>query len=418
MAKRTIPLESYYHALICLRDGYTNSYICDSGILGKNTIQQFKTIAYENNWLDKTASLPSPENLMATLNKTSSQCIVGLSNTHPGNDATVTIVTGPDIRDPISGRTIQTWVFCLRLSWSGMLYAECITDQSSLTWITCHQNAFTWFNGIPSSIEIINTRNKVMRECFEDEAANRTYSLFANDYRFRFQASPHSAESVMDISDKLSRLKTYLSETTAFNSAHQVNNNIQLWLSAENNQRNPVSNFDRYALVEAHYMHKVPASLPPLTHWVKVKVHGNGHITYQGCEYSVPFDCCHKTLWLKANSQFIQLFNFNYIVGTHSRLYRNGEVSTLKEHLPSDKRAWNSFDVQHCLLQAQNVGDNCYQVVQKLIQRNSIKNLKSVLGILGLIKRHGSQALEMACGECLQRDSINYREVKNCCERS
>jgi hypothetical protein len=417
MAKRTIPLESYYQALVCMRDGYTNSYISDSGILGKNTIQQFKTIAYENNWLDKTAPLPSPENLMATLNKTPSQCIEGLSNTPPGGCATVTIVTGPDIHDSVSGRTIQTWIFCMRLSWSGLIYAECITDQSSLSWVSCHQNAFTWLNGIPSQIDITNTRNKIIRECFEDEAANRTYSLFANDYGFNFNRVSDATDSAVYTREILNRLKTYLPQSTPFINDTHINNNINFWLSTENNHCNPVSNTDRYSLVEAHCIRKVPWPLPDVSHWIKVKVHGNGHVMYQECEYSVPYQLNHKTLWLKANSHFVQIFNCNYIVATHHRLHKHGEASTLKEHIPSEKHAWNSFDVQNCLLKARAVGEKCHDVIERLIRQNGLKSLKSAQGVLSLSNKYGNQVLENSCGECLERSRFNYREVKACCER-
>jgi hypothetical protein len=413
MAKRTIPLENYYNALHCLRDGQTNRHVTDLGILGKNVLHQFKAICIENNWIDANVPLPSPEELMVALNKTPHQCIQGLSNTSPGYSASVTVARGPDIFDPSDYRTLPTWLFVMQLNWSGLVYAECMTDQSSLSWATCHQSAFIWFNGVPSHIQIFGTRNKVVRECFEDEEASKTYSFFASDHNFSFS---QNSSGFTNEEDALNRLKCHLSQSGCYSNQDQINYAINNWLKIENTFRNPVSNIDRYALVEAHCFRRLPDPLPLIDHWVKVKVHGNGHVAYQGSEYSVPYQYRQRTLWLRANCHSVQIFNFYNVMATHKRLFKQGEYSTFKEHIPADGLAWNSYDIQNTLFQAKSIGKNCYLLIQRLLEQRGLRALKTVQGILRLSVKFGNQLLENACDECVRKNAINYAAVKAFCE--
>jgi transposase len=44
------------------------------------------------------------------------------------------------------------------LSFSRLLYAELVRDQSVATWLGCHRRGFTFFGGVTASVRIDNAK--------------------------------------------------------------------------------------------------------------------------------------------------------------------------------------------------------------------------------------------------------------------
>ena len=68
--------------------------------------------------------------------------------TSPGQEVQVDFGYVGMCRDG-SGNLRKVWVFVMTLSWSRHLYVEFVFDQKMETWLTCHENAFRWFGGVP-----------------------------------------------------------------------------------------------------------------------------------------------------------------------------------------------------------------------------------------------------------------------------
>ena len=66
--------------------------------------------------------------------------------------------------------------------------------------------------------------------------------------------------------------------------------------TASTTQQRPLTLF---ANTEHHLLTPLPASPPELACWAKV--HGDCHVQYLKCRYSVPFHLIRQTLWLRAS---------------------------------------------------------------------------------------------------------------------
>ena len=128
--------------------------------------------------------------------------------------------------------------------------------------------------------------------------------------------------------------------------------------------------------------------------------------------YSAPFRLVRQTLWLKATDNTVKLYHNMQLVAVHPRLHKPGARSTIDEHLPPKALAWKMQDPQWCLRQAEAVGANCLELVQRLFNHSVLDNLRAAQGIIGLSKKYGAMRLEAACCRALFFDDPRYRTVK------
>ncbi len=97
-------------------------------------------------------------------------------------------------------------------------------------------------------------------------------------------------------------------------------------------------------------------------------MHGDCHVQFAKCRYSVPYALVCQLLWLRAGETAIRIYSENVLVSLHSRLIKEGLRSTLNEHLPPHGLAYIMKDPQWCLRQAQQIGEHCYQLIRSLFK--------------------------------------------------
>ena len=154
-----------------------------------------------------------------------------------------------------------------------------------------------------------------------------------------------------------------------------------------------------------------------LAEWAKVKVHGDCHVQFAKCRYSVPYRLVRQRLWLRAAETNVRVYRDHELVAIHPRRSKPGSRSTLDEHLPPEALAYKMQDPQWCLKQAQAVGPHCYLLVDTLFAHRVLDNLRAAQGVVRLGKTYGHQRLEAACARALAFDSALYRTVKTILEK-
>lgn len=65
-----------------------------------------------------------------------------------------------------------------------------------------------------------------------------------------------------------------------------------------------------------------------------------------------------------------------------------------------------------CRTQASEVGDDCREVVDQLLEVNALYRLRAAQGVLGLRKKYGDSRLEAACARAIAAGDPSYRTVK------
>ena len=140
--------------------------------------------------------------------------------------------------------------------------------------------------------------------------------------------------------------------------------------------------------------------------------HGDCHVQFEKCRYSVPYTLVGKSLWLRVTETTVRVFREQQLVAVHSRGNRPGARSTVTDHLPPEARAYLMLDPQWCLKQSRIIGPACRALIERLFSDKVLDNLRAAQGVVGLRKTFGANRLEAACERALAYDNPRYRTIK------
>ena len=478
MANRRFEMHEYRQVIVRMRLGESDRAIAKAGLMGRKKAKSVRSTAQEQGWLDPDQPMPDDTTLSEVLGAPGSsrpqtvsqvkpyadevsrwwgqgiqgttihQTLVrkygftgsyssvrrflqGLEEANPtattvldfapGDLAQVDFGAGPKIVDVYSGEEFSTWIFVMVLAWSRHQYAEIVRDQKVATWLGCHRRAFEFFGAVPNRVMIDNPKCAITKACYHDPEVQRAYAECAEGYGFLITANPpRDPKKKGRVESGVKYVKNHFVPLREFRCLSDANRQLKEWVLGAAGNRTHGTTYEqplkRFTETERHVLKPLPDVAPELVTWVKVKVHGDCHVQFEKCRYSVPYQLVRQGLWMRASDTTVRLFQDQQLVAVHSRLRRPGSRSTIDSHLPPEAQAYKMRDPQWCLNQADAVGIACKALIEQLFAHRVLDNLRAAQGILGLKKRYGVARLEAACARALAFASPLYRTVKTILE--
>jgi transposase len=466
-------MYEYRQVLNRMRLGETDRAVARSGLMGREKARDFRKLARDHGWLDPSNPLPDNATLTQALpvpsscrpqtsslvlphqeqvtvwwrrgirGKTIHQALVrnhGFTGSYssirrflqqlkaahpeastvldfdPGEVAQVDFGKGVKITDVHTGEVFDTWFFVMVLAFSRHQYAEIVRDQKVATWLGCHRRAFEFFGGVPKRVMIDNPKTAITRACYHDPEMMRAYEECAEGYGFVVSPCPvRDPKKKGRVEAGVKYIKGSFLPLREFRSLPDANQQLRAWILREAGNRIHGSTHERplarFAETERQFLRPLPPIPPELATWVQVKVHGDCHVQFEKCRYSVPYTLVRKKLWLRATETTVRIYQ-NEMVGVHARLEKPGSRSTVPEHLPPEGRAYLMRDPQWCLKQSRLVGPACHELIETLFDHDVLDRLRAAQGIIRLKERYGPIRLEAACCRALAYDDPRYRTVK------
>ena len=303
----------------------------------------------------------------------------------PGDVAQVDFGAGPVITDVHTGEACKTWVFVMMLAWSRHQYAELVRDQRVETWLGCHRRAFEHFGSVPARVMIDNPKCAITKACYHDPTVQRAYAEYAEGYGFLIMANPpRDPKKKGRVESGVKYVKANFFPLREFRSLGDANTQLTEWVMGTAGNRIHGSTHEkpltRFAETERHLLKPLPTTAPELAAWAKVKVHGDCHVQYEKCRYSVPYRQVGQSLWLRASETTVRVFRDQEMVAIHSRLFRPGSRSTVPQHMPPEAQAYTMKDPQWCLRQAEQIGPACHALIEQLFADRVLDNLRAAQG--------------------------------------
>ena len=466
-------MYEYRQVLMRLRAGESDREIARAGWMGRRKVAALREVAAAHGWLDAGAALPEDTVLAQALRPRAKPAVASSLEPHrsqvsawvaqgiqgttifsalvrnhgytgsyssvrrfvqrldaatprascvlefaPGEAAQVDFGSGPKLPDAFSGELRPTWVFVMTLCYSRHQYAEIVRRQDVETWLSCHAHAFQWFGGVVERVILDNPKCAITRACYRDPEVQRSYAELAEGYGFKISPCPPREPQKKGIVESgVKYVKRGFLPLREFRDRDDANRQLHAWIMGEAGNRvhgttreMPLS---RFASVEKALLTPLPDVLPRPAAWAKVKVHGNAHVQFEKCLYSVPFRLVRQVLWLKATATQVQLYKDLTLVASHPRLKRPGHRSTVDDHMPPEALAYKLADPPWCLREAEAVGPRCRALIDQLFAHRVLDNLRAAQGVIRLGRRFGAPRLEAACDRALAFDAPRYRTVKN-----
>jgi len=138
----------------------------------------------------------------------------------------------------VSGVMRKLYVFVAILAWSRTLFVRFTTNMELLTWLDCHQRAFTFFGGVPEEALIDNLKTGVISRAGKTVQWNAKYEELAVAMGFRpiahFPMRPKTKGRVERIV-RFVRQRFFIGRE--FGDLEQLNTDAEIWLNRRANLR-------------------------------------------------------------------------------------------------------------------------------------------------------------------------------------
>ncbi len=347
--------------------------------------------------------------------------IVCRVETEPGEEAQVDFGSAGLQWDSKTGQRRKAWVFVMTLSWSRHQYNEFVFDQTSSTWVGCHERAFAWFGGVVRRVVIDNLKAGVLRADLHDPVLGEPYRRLAQHYGFVVSPNrPRTPRHKGKVESGVHYVKRNFLAGQTFADLESMNERGQRWVIDVAGQRKHGTTqeapLQRFHGVEQGALQPLPeTAFDPIVTY-QAKAHRDCHVVVDGRYYSVPYRWIGKQMDVYVGRRIVEIYSGTELVATHPVAQRKGERQTRMEDYPKSKRAFLENPPEVCLQRAAQIGDSCGKVVEALLSDRVQDRLRSVQALLRLRERVGGERLEQACQRALHYGDSSYRRIKTILE--
>lgn len=345
-----------------------------------------------------------------------------MRQTHPPGENLFVDYAGQtvDIRDPAGKGIRPAQIFVAVLGASNYTFAEATWSQALPDWIGSHVRAFEYFGGVTAVVVPDNLKSGVKDPCFYDPDINPTYLDMARHYgmvvlpaRKRKARDKAKVEEAVQLVERwiLARLRNQ-----KFFSLHQLNQAIRRLLEELNRkpfQKLPGTRLSQFQTVDRPALKPLPAQPYCFAEWKKARVNIDYHIEVQRHYYSVPHTLIKKQIDVRITDTTIECFYQSKRVASHIRSYKQGQHTTVKEHMPPSHQQWAEWSPERFIRWAEKIGPQTTDLIRTVLSSrpHPQQGYRGSMGILRLGESYGKDRLEAACDRANRIGGKSYKSV-------
>ncbi len=341
--------------------------------------------------------------------------------TEPGEEAQVDFGTGAAVRTA-DGKVRRPWVFRIVLSYSRKAYSEAVWRQTSEVFITCLENAFRHFGGVPKRLVIDNLKAAVARGDWYDPDVHPKLQSFARHYGTVFlPTKPYTPRHKGKIESGVKYVKRNALKGRAFPGLAEENEFLFNWETQVADQRihgtTKQQDEKLFEQVERRALLPLPAERFPFFHEAHRAVHRDGHLEVDKAYYSAPPEYVGHRLWVRWDGRLVRIFNDRWEqVAVHAKA-EPGRFRTANEHIPKEKFSAVERGTDAMLRQIAAIGPHTRQWAEATTQARGVEAVRVLVGLKNLAGKHPTEALEEACRVALSHGAYRLRTVRKLLQR-
>ncbi len=342
--------------------------------------------------------------------------------TNAGEYAQVDFGSIGKIYDKQKKELVKAWVFVMVLCYSRDAYYEIVKNQDITTWCNCHIHAFEHFGGVPGIIVPDNLKSAIIKASFMDPLVNKSYGDLAKHYGFQIDPClPGTPEHKGKVESGVKYVKKNFKPFRIFKDFTDANSQLQDWNENTARQRihgttrqKPLELFNRY---EKHVLKPLNMERFEIPIYKSLKVYRDIHIQFDKAYYSAPHELRGEYILARKTDSQVAIFrNDIELVAVHMPAAPGGR-RTNKDHYPPNEFSYMQYDSDYCLKKAAEIGKNTCIVVNSLLNKGVIRNLRSAQNIIRMQKKYGVYRLEEACIRAVFFHNYSYSGIKTILEK-
>jgi transposase len=328
------------------------------------------------------------------------------------------------ITDRMTGEMTAVEVFVAVLGSSQMTYVEACPSQKKEDFMTAVENAFIYYNGVPSAIVPDNLKSAVNKSSSYEPEINEDFRNFALHYntvvlptRSRKPRDKALVEGAVKI--VYNRIFAALRNRTLF-SIDDLNEAIWEELdkyNKKNFQGRDYSRHDQFKNFEQKELKPLAKERYELKEYACATVYKNCHVWLKcdGHYYSVPYKYIGKKVKIIYSKRSVEIYQGHERIAAHPRDYREYKYSTVREHMPSHHQFVSDWSPEKFIHWASGIGKDTEFYIRKVLdsKQHPEQGYKSCIGILQFAGKYGKIRLNNACRRAAWYNSYNYNTIKN-----
>jgi transposase len=327
------------------------------------------------------------------------------------------------IIDNATGEIIDSYIFVASLACSSYAYVEAFLSMDMESWITAHVKAYKFFGGVTRILVPDNLKTGVDRVSWYTPVINKTYHEMAEHYetavipaRVRRPKDKPTAEGTVGI---ISTWIIAALRSQEFFSLRELNEAIHIKLDEFNRkpfQKKPGSRLSVFLEEEKAALMPLPATPYELATWKIATVQFNYHISIEKMHYSVAYEYIKHKVDVRITRNVVEVFFNNHRIASHVRLYgREGQYSTVPEHMPDNHKQFTAWNAERFMSWAESIGPNTTIAVKSILSSHRVEQqgYKSCMALLKLADKYSVTRVEAACKKALSyTPSPGFKSIK------
>lgn len=341
--------------------------------------------------------------------------------TGPGEEAQVDFGTAAPVIDR-DGKRRRPWMFRIVLSHSRKAYSEVVYHQTTENFVTCLENAFHYFGGVPKRVVIDNLKAAVAKADWYDPELHPKLQSFAQHYAtVILPTKPYTPEHKGKIESGVKYAKNNALKGRNFESLAAQNDHLIHWeqhvadTRIHGTTKKQVGQLfeqaDRGALLP------LPEERFPCFTEAKRSVHRDGHVEVDKSYYSVPPEYVGRRLWVRWDGRLVRIFNDRWEqIAVHAKV-EPGKFGTANQHIPKEKFSAVERGAKKLLERIEVIGPHTAQWARAMTQARGVASVRVLVGLKSLASKYTCEELEQACKSALTHGALRLRTVRQLLKR-
>ena len=342
----------------------------------------------------------------------------GIILTAPGEEAQVDYGSGPMVRDPQTGKYRRTRLFVLTLGYSRKSVRLLAWRSSVRTWAELHEKAFRRLGGCPRVIVLDNLREGVAVPDLYDPTINRLFrDVLAHYGVVALPCRIQDPDRKGKVESSIGHTKRTPLKGIRFESLEEAQAYLDRWEQTWADTRiHGTTKRQVAAMFLEEKPHLLPLPLEPFRYYQYGErvVHLDGCVEVEAAYYSLPPGWIGRSVKVQWDELHVRILHpsTNQLLREHLRQKRGGYRIEEEDH---PKKM--PLSTAQLLRRAEHAGTQIGKFCQLLYDRQGETSIRRILGVLSLLKKYGTAAVEDACATALDIGVHEYRFVRRYLER-
>ena len=334
----------------------------------------------------------------------------------PGDEAQIDFGTAAPVIGT-DGKRRKSHVLRIILSHSRRGYSEAVFQQTANNFISCLENAFRHFGGVPKTLVIDNFKAAVTTADWYDPELNPKIESFCQHYGTTIlPTKPYTPRHKGKIENGIGYVKNNALKGKSFGSLAEQNAYLLHWETNVADKR--IHGTIRQQVervfneVEKQSLLPLPAGRFPSFEEAKRSVHRDGHIEVKKAYYSVPPEYTGREVWARWDGHLVRIYNSQMEQLIVHVPVGAGKFQTASEHIHAKKISSVERGAQWLLKRAEFIGPSAMAWSKEMLVVRGIQGIRVLAGLMNLAHKYPADAVDSACGTALTHGAFRLKTLR------